>query len=80
MATSILHPCVQATPRLRLHNMQILAQPRNAYASYALPCNLLSDTFGFFATNRIPMSVGIFGVVQGSSVPICRGGPPILSR
>jgi hypothetical protein len=77
MANCIMHTYVQAMSRPRALQTQLLASARNAYASYALPCILLSDTFNFFDTNRTPMSVGIIGVAQGSSVPISRGGPPI---
>jgi len=77
MANCMMHTQVQAMSRPRALHTQLLAFARNAYASYALPCNLLSDTSNFSDFNKNIMLVGIIGVAQGSSVPISRGGPPI---
>lgn len=77
MANCIMHFNVQAMSRPRVLQTQLLASARNTYASYALPCNLLSDTPDFSDFNKNTMLVGIIGVAHGSSVPISRGGPPI---
>ena len=77
MANCIMHTYVQAMTRPRGLQTQLFALAWNAYASYALPCALHSDTPDFFDTNRNIMLAGIIGVAQGSSVPISRGGPPI---
>lgn len=77
MANCFMHTYVQAMSRPRVLQTKLFALSHDVYASYALPCALLSDTPDFSATNKNTMLVGIIEAAQGSSVPISRGGPPI---